>query len=175
MHFIIINSKWYLTLQVLKYMSTPAEVHRGVEFYSECQYCNSQVRGAGCLVCKRLVFQCSICSLSVRGEPMCIFSEVHNLNLLTGDFFRLLMVRDLFMQTFPFVGPHSKQSEDLILCQRSFDMTQYSKLLNMLCSCMECGFSQRPLSATYMVTCTYLRTEVCTRNILLSVNKQFYY
>ncbi|XP_021927704.1 GATOR complex protein WDR59-like isoform X3 [Zootermopsis nevadensis] len=53
--------------QVLKYMTTPPEIHRGVEFYSECQYCNSKVRGAGCLVCKRLIFQCSICNLSVRG------------------------------------------------------------------------------------------------------------
>ncbi|GFG32156.1 hypothetical protein Cfor_09334, partial [Coptotermes formosanus] len=53
--------------QVLKYMSTPAEVHRGVEFYSECQNCNNKVRGASCLMCKRLVLQCSVCNLSVRG------------------------------------------------------------------------------------------------------------
>jgi len=68
MHFIIIITKWNLMLQVLKYMSTPAEVHRGVEFYSECQYCNNKVRGAGCLLCKRLVLQCSVCNLSVRGK-----------------------------------------------------------------------------------------------------------
>jgi hypothetical protein len=71
---IIISIKWHLILQVLKYMSTPAEVHRGVEFYSECQYCNNKVRGAGCLLCKRLVMQCSICNLSVRGRTMCPYS-----------------------------------------------------------------------------------------------------
>ena len=68
--FIITITKWNLMLQVLKYMSTPAEVHRGVEFYSECQYCNNKVRGASCLLCKRLVLQCSICNLSVRGKTL---------------------------------------------------------------------------------------------------------
>ncbi|XP_069692365.1 GATOR2 complex protein WDR59 isoform X2 [Periplaneta americana] len=53
--------------QVLKYMSTTAESHRGVEFYTECPYCNKQVRGPSCLFCKRLAMQCSICHISVRG------------------------------------------------------------------------------------------------------------
>lgn len=84
-HFISINNKWALTLQVLKYMSTPAEVHRGVEFYSECQYCNSQVRGPSCLVCKKLVFQCCICNLSVRGETMCSYSGNTRFSLQPGS------------------------------------------------------------------------------------------
>ncbi|PSN51284.1 WD repeat-containing protein 59 [Blattella germanica] len=53
---------------VLKYMSTPAEPHKGVEFCTECQYCNKQVRSASCFNCKRLVLQCSICHVSVKGS-----------------------------------------------------------------------------------------------------------
>lgn len=70
----MISTKLHLMLQVLKYMSTPAEVHRGVEFYSECQNCNNKVRGASCLMCKRLVLQCSVCNLSVRGKSACCYS-----------------------------------------------------------------------------------------------------
>jgi hypothetical protein len=74
MHFISISSKWNLMLQVLKYISTPTEINKGVEIYSECQYCGNQVRGASCLFCKKLVLQCSICNLSVRGETVCSYS-----------------------------------------------------------------------------------------------------
>ncbi|KAJ9579708.1 hypothetical protein L9F63_004634, partial [Diploptera punctata] len=53
--------------QVLKYMSTPGEPHRGVEFCTECQYCNKQIRGPSCVYCKRLALQCCICHVSVKG------------------------------------------------------------------------------------------------------------
>ncbi|XP_046999380.1 GATOR complex protein WDR59 isoform X1 [Schistocerca americana] len=54
--------------QVLKYLCTPPEPHRGVEFFTECTSCNKQIRGPGCSLCKRLSFQCVICRISVRGS-----------------------------------------------------------------------------------------------------------
>lgn len=53
--------------QVLKYLSSAPELHKGVEFVTECKQCNKQVRGASCLFCKRLSLQCIICHVSVRG------------------------------------------------------------------------------------------------------------
>ncbi|KAG8231519.1 hypothetical protein J437_LFUL011557, partial [Ladona fulva] len=53
--------------QVLKFVSTPVEPHRGVEFVSDCQHCSQTVRAAHCLYCKRLSLLCVICHVSVRG------------------------------------------------------------------------------------------------------------
>ncbi|KAK7790146.1 hypothetical protein R5R35_009355 [Gryllus longicercus] len=54
--------------QVLKYLSSAPETHRGVEFLTECRFCCKQVRGASCPFCKRLSLQCAICHVSVRGS-----------------------------------------------------------------------------------------------------------
>ncbi|XP_067001039.2 GATOR2 complex protein WDR59 [Anabrus simplex] len=63
--------RWHLfdaRAQVLKYLSIVPDAHRGVEFFTECQYCSKQVRGASCLYCKRLSLQCAICHVSVKGS-----------------------------------------------------------------------------------------------------------
>ncbi|XP_063236858.1 GATOR2 complex protein WDR59 isoform X2 [Bacillus rossius redtenbacheri] len=54
--------------QVLKYLSTAPEPHRGVEFWSECRLCGKAVLGASCYHCRRLVLQCAVCNVSVRGS-----------------------------------------------------------------------------------------------------------
>ncbi|KAI4488494.1 hypothetical protein M0802_011600 [Mischocyttarus mexicanus] len=54
--------------QVLKHVSImPIDIHKGVEFQSECQICGKVCRGPQCLNCKRLTFQCVVCHISVRG------------------------------------------------------------------------------------------------------------
>ncbi|KAJ1524264.1 hypothetical protein ONE63_010778 [Megalurothrips usitatus] len=53
--------------QVMKYMSSGPEVHRGVEFVAECQHCCVTSSRASCVDCKRLSLQCVICHISVRG------------------------------------------------------------------------------------------------------------
>ncbi|XP_076764679.1 WD repeat domain 59 isoform X1 [Xylocopa sonorina] len=61
--------------QVLKHVSTtPLDIHKGVEFQSECQLCGKVSRGPQCINCKRLALECVICHISVRGPSnFCIF------------------------------------------------------------------------------------------------------
>ncbi|XP_059471344.1 GATOR complex protein WDR59 isoform X2 [Neocloeon triangulifer] len=54
--------------QVLKYVSTNIEVHKGVEFLTDCLHCSKPAQGPSCIFCKRLALQCAICHVSVRGS-----------------------------------------------------------------------------------------------------------
>uniref|UniRef100_A0A1B6LD05 RWD domain-containing protein n=1 Tax=Graphocephala atropunctata TaxID=36148 RepID=A0A1B6LD05_9HEMI len=57
--------------QVLKYMSTMPEPHRGIELKADCQHCRKSGQDAVCTVCKRPALQCVVCHLSVRGVMSC--------------------------------------------------------------------------------------------------------
>lgn len=53
---------------VLKFIaSNSPEQHRGIEFLTECQHCEKDVRGSHCLHCKKYSFQCAICHIAVKG------------------------------------------------------------------------------------------------------------
>jgi WD repeat-containing protein 59 len=54
--------------QVLKYVGSNYEQHRGVEFLADCLHCSKPAQGPNCNICKRLALQCSICHISVRGK-----------------------------------------------------------------------------------------------------------
>ncbi|XP_072278600.1 GATOR2 complex protein WDR59 isoform X2 [Pyxicephalus adspersus] len=54
--------------EVLKFVSSPPEPHRGIEFGIYCSHCRSEVRGTQCAICKGFTFQCAICHVSVRGS-----------------------------------------------------------------------------------------------------------
>lgn len=54
--------------EILKYVSTPSEPHKGLEFNAECQHCHQEVRGAQCYHCKEFVIQCAICHVTVKGS-----------------------------------------------------------------------------------------------------------
>lgn len=54
--------------QVLKYMSTPPEPHRGIEIKSDCQYCHEPGQDAYCTTCKKPSLQCIICHISIKGS-----------------------------------------------------------------------------------------------------------
>ncbi|XP_069460287.1 GATOR2 complex protein WDR59 isoform X3 [Ambystoma mexicanum] len=54
--------------EVLKFVSTPPEPHRGIEFGVYCSHCRSEVRGTQCAICKGFTFQCAICHVAVRGS-----------------------------------------------------------------------------------------------------------
>lgn len=56
--------------QVLKYVGSNYEQHRGVEFLADCLHCSKPAQGPNCNICKRLALQCSICHISVRGNDM---------------------------------------------------------------------------------------------------------
>ncbi|XP_018901839.2 GATOR2 complex protein WDR59 [Bemisia tabaci] len=53
---------------VLKYISSPNETHKGIEFVTECPSCRQSIRDSYCSTCKALPLQCVICHLSVRGS-----------------------------------------------------------------------------------------------------------
>ncbi|XP_046440628.1 GATOR complex protein WDR59-like isoform X2 [Daphnia pulex] len=53
---------------VLKYLSTPIDPHRGVDFVTECVPCRTTVRGPQCTLCKRLLLNCVICRVVVKGS-----------------------------------------------------------------------------------------------------------
>ncbi|KAJ8687709.1 hypothetical protein QAD02_023503 [Eretmocerus hayati] len=54
--------------QVLKHVSSVScDVQKSIEFQSECLSCNKSCKGPQCSTCKRLVFQCVICHISIRG------------------------------------------------------------------------------------------------------------
>nr|CAH7717717.1 unnamed protein product [Callosobruchus chinensis] len=57
----------YNRTEVLKYTHRVPETHKGVEFVSECTYCERQVKQYGCVFCKRLALHCAVCGDSVRG------------------------------------------------------------------------------------------------------------
>ncbi|XP_040265541.1 GATOR complex protein WDR59 [Bufo bufo] len=54
--------------EVLKFVSSPPEPHRGIEFGVYCSHCRSEVRGTQCAICKGFTFQCAICHVAVRGS-----------------------------------------------------------------------------------------------------------
>ncbi|XP_069112320.1 GATOR2 complex protein WDR59-like isoform X6 [Argopecten irradians] len=53
---------------VLKFVSTPQEQHKGIEFGLSCHRCRKEVRGPQCGSCKVLAFNCVICHIGVRGS-----------------------------------------------------------------------------------------------------------
>lgn len=53
---------------VLKYLSVPQDLHRGVDFVTECLPCRQTVRGPQCTLCKRLCMHCVICRIAVKGS-----------------------------------------------------------------------------------------------------------
>ncbi|GLV45719.1 WD repeat domain 59 [Carabus blaptoides fortunei] len=58
----------YARAEILKYMSTEQDPHKGVEFLTDCQHCDRPVRGAHCSYCKLLSLRCVLCHVSVRGS-----------------------------------------------------------------------------------------------------------
>ncbi|XP_021358259.1 WD repeat-containing protein 59-like isoform X8 [Mizuhopecten yessoensis] len=52
---------------VLKFVSSPKEQHKGIEFGLNCHRCRKEVRGPQCGSCKVLAFNCVICHIGVRG------------------------------------------------------------------------------------------------------------
>lgn len=61
----------YKRAEVLKYMCKASEMHRGVEFVTDCQYCFKSAKSCSCMHCKRLALNCVICHISVRGSANC--------------------------------------------------------------------------------------------------------
>ncbi|XP_045471317.1 GATOR complex protein WDR59 isoform X2 [Harmonia axyridis] len=61
----------YNRAEVLTYLSTPQEQHKGVEFLSECKSCSKPSRSSSCSSCRKLTLNCIICHLSVRGSANC--------------------------------------------------------------------------------------------------------
>uniref|UniRef100_A0A1B6EDS3 RWD domain-containing protein n=1 Tax=Clastoptera arizonana TaxID=38151 RepID=A0A1B6EDS3_9HEMI len=63
--------RWHLLdarVQVLKYMATVPEPHRGIEINTECQHCRKPGQDAFCTSCGKPCLQCVICHISVRGS-----------------------------------------------------------------------------------------------------------
>ncbi|XP_044734726.1 GATOR complex protein WDR59 isoform X2 [Chrysoperla carnea] len=58
----------YARSQVLKFLSTTPESHRGVEFLTDCHYCDRPSRGPNCNKCRKMSFSCIVCHISVRGS-----------------------------------------------------------------------------------------------------------
>lgn len=58
----------YNRVEILKHLSTPSEMHKGVEFLTDCQVCCVPTRGSNCSICKRMSLICVVCHLSVRGS-----------------------------------------------------------------------------------------------------------
>ncbi|CAH1780353.1 unnamed protein product [Owenia fusiformis] len=54
--------------EILKFVSTPPEPHKGIEFVTVCHHCRKEVRGAQCGSCKYAGLQCSICHIAVKGS-----------------------------------------------------------------------------------------------------------
>ncbi len=64
----LIFSGFFFCFQVLKYLSVPQDLHRGVDFVTECLPCRQTVRGPQCTLCKRLCMHCVICRIAVKGQ-----------------------------------------------------------------------------------------------------------
>ncbi|KAF5288970.1 hypothetical protein FQA39_LY03849 [Lamprigera yunnana] len=58
----------YNRAEILKYLCTPTEVHRGVEFLTDCHKCKEPSRSTSCTNCKRISLECIICHISVKGS-----------------------------------------------------------------------------------------------------------
>ncbi|XP_072391428.1 GATOR2 complex protein WDR59 isoform X1 [Diabrotica undecimpunctata] len=58
----------YNRIEVLKYMCTSPESHKGVEFVSDCKDCLKPARFSNCKSCKKLTLKCTVCHISVRGS-----------------------------------------------------------------------------------------------------------
>ncbi|CAG9858293.1 unnamed protein product [Phyllotreta striolata] len=58
----------YHRTEVLKFMCATPEVHKGVEFISDCKHCMKPAKFGSCGSCKKLTLKCVICHLSVRGS-----------------------------------------------------------------------------------------------------------
>jgi len=61
----------------LKYLSTPVDPHRGVDFVTECFHCKTSVRGPQCTnaSCKRVPLNCVICRVFVKGNTLLLLFE----------------------------------------------------------------------------------------------------
>lgn len=57
--------------EIAKHFGIPPEIHKGVEFLSDCQHCSVPTRGANCVICRRMSLICVICHISVRGSVNC--------------------------------------------------------------------------------------------------------
>jgi WD repeat-containing protein 59 len=54
--------------KVLKYLSAPIDVFRGVEFVTECLICMKITRAPSCVSCRKPLLSCMLCRLPVRGS-----------------------------------------------------------------------------------------------------------
>lgn len=62
----------YNRAEVLKYMCTPVEQHKGVVFLTDCKNCLKTVKnGCSCRKCSKPSLNCVICHISVRGLANC--------------------------------------------------------------------------------------------------------
>ena len=61
----------------MKYLSTPIDPHRGVDFVTECVPCRTTVRGPQCTLCKRLLLNCVICRVVVKGKIVNYYVNRH--------------------------------------------------------------------------------------------------
>lgn len=62
----------YNRAEVLKYMCTPPEPHKGVVFLTDCRNCSKTVKhGCSCRACSKPSLNCVICHVSVRGLANC--------------------------------------------------------------------------------------------------------
>ncbi|KAJ8954387.1 hypothetical protein NQ318_011060 [Aromia moschata] len=61
----------YNRTEVIKYMCSPPEPHKGVEFLTDCKDCLKPSKSCVCSSCKRLSLNCIVCHVSVRGSANC--------------------------------------------------------------------------------------------------------
>lgn len=63
--------RWNLLVKrakVLKYLTYPTDVSRGVEFVTECSVCRKVTYSPYCDKCHKSILYCAICRLPVRGS-----------------------------------------------------------------------------------------------------------
>ena len=61
----------YARTQILKFVSTPIETYRGVEFLTDCQHCKTPSRSCSCGSCRKLTLNCAVCHVSSSGSVNC--------------------------------------------------------------------------------------------------------
>ncbi|KAK9879451.1 hypothetical protein WA026_006522 [Henosepilachna vigintioctopunctata] len=61
----------YNRAEVLKHLSWPQEIHKGVEFLCDCKNCIKPSRASSCNSCRKLTLNCIVCHISVRGSANC--------------------------------------------------------------------------------------------------------
>lgn len=62
--------RWNLLVsrsKILKYLSVNSEIHRDVEFVTECSDCSRVTKAPLCQECRKPLLKCSLCRLPVKG------------------------------------------------------------------------------------------------------------